>query len=178
MSQDSKKGMNGWGGSRKGAGRKSTCTGKRKISVSLNISLLEKMGSLPGSRSVIIEEALRMYLAESRHRMEEDCAKSSTFQKDAMIDLIIKIEPRARLSAPVSIAELWRRSEASGWNRRDFEEILFELAEEYRIFLHSHAHEMQASEALKKAALRGRNGSLYIGLVLGKMKSESIDLSS
>ena len=167
MTTDSKKRIQ-WGGSRNGSGRKPNEIKKRKISVSLDCALLEKMRALPENRSAIIETAVRFYLSERLERVSEKSVVylENSPREDAMIDLIIQMEPRARLSAPVGIPELWRKAESSGWNRRDFEDVLFGLAKDYQIFFHRHAHELQATEVLKTAALRGKDGSLYIGLVL------------
>ena len=87
-------------------------------------------------------------------------------QGKALVDIINEIEPRARLSAPVGIPKLWRKAELSGWSRHDFVATLFRLAKNYQIFLHRHVHEIQATDEEKKAALRGEDGSLFIGIVL------------
>jgi len=166
---DPEKGAPSWGGARKGAGRKPGFVQKGRISVRLDPALIEKMDALSENRSAIVEKAVRRYLSEDRGQAvakRPEVFPDRRFLGDAMIDLILQMEPAARSSVPVDIPKLWQKAESAGWNRRDFEETLFDLAKNYRISLHRHVHVLQASKALKKAALRGKDGSLYIGIVM------------
>ncbi|MBF0102821.1 MAG: hypothetical protein HQK77_18115, partial [Desulfobacterales bacterium] len=82
-----------------------------------------------------------------------------------MIKHILMVEPAARQQVLVSIPDI-----RSSMNIPDpiFDQTLFHLAKNEKIFLHRHVHPSQMEESERKQMLSDDMGNVFIGLVLRK----------
>lgn len=88
-----------------------------------------------------------------------------------VMDHIVAVEPRAGKMAPVSIPMLRSSMDLP---KDVFDEVIWELFYQEKIYLHRHAHPSRLDESEREKLIKDDNGNYYVGIVLRKSYAQSV----